>query len=355
MQRILILSRYGRLGASSRLRFLQYLPYWERGGVRCEFSPFLSDDLLSRKYAVGRYGLRDLLLAYAERILILLKRREFDLVLIEKEALPWLPSSIEAALLSGVPYAIDFDDAIFHNYDRHPLRLVRSLFGKRIDNLMGKASLIVAGNQYLASRALTAGAKVIEKIPTVIDLDRYVVQSRNQNEVKRIVWIGSPSTAKYLKILEEPLRRLALKQKFIFRVIGAEIEMSGVDVEILPWNESTEVDLIRACDMGVMPLMDTPWEQGKCGYKLIQYMACGLPVVASPVGANLDIVHNGKNGYLASTSDEWYDAFESLMSSDPLSQVMGKAGRKDVEDKYCVQRTASIYLQALISAARNKN
>jgi len=159
-------------------------------------------------------------------------------------------------------------------------------------------------------------------------------------ELPRIVWIGSPSTVRYLQLLHNPLQDLAKLQPFVFRIIGGgAVAIPGVQVEVMPWAENTEVENITTCDVGVMPLVDSPWEQGKCGYKLIQYMACGLPVVASGVGVNPEIVQQGVNGFLANTSDEWVAALYKLLTDKSLSCQMGLAGRLRVESQYCLQVT----------------
>jgi len=280
------------------------------------------------------------------------ERKQFDLLWIEKEALPWWPLWIEQAMLSSTPYVLDFDDAVFHHYDQHRFSLVRRAFGKRIDRLMSHAALVVCGNDYLASRALKAGAPWVEQLPTVIDLERYLLRERSSSDLLRIVWIGSPSTVKYLDLLREPLRLLAQKMPFVLRVIGGDFKLDGVQVECLPWSEATEVDAIQACDVGVMPLMHTPWELGKCGYKLIQYMACGLPVVASPVGVNNVIVDQGKTGFLACDTSDWLESLSELLINPVLRFAMGQSGRQRVEEQYCLQITASRLVQWLQTAPK---
>ena len=112
-----------------------------------------------------------------------------------------------------------------------------------------------------------------------------------------------------------------------------------VNTEYIPWTEATEVDSISRGYIGVMPLLDTPWERGKCGYKLIQYMACGLPVVATPVGTNCELVENGFNGFFANTCEDWASALEHLLTQPDLRVRMGVAGRALFEQKYCIQVT----------------
>lgn len=343
--KVLALTKYGRLGASSRMRSLQYLPWLERADLQITVRPLLSDELLQARYKKGGYGL-SLLRAYADRFHALMKRRQFDIVWIEKEALPWLPLWLERALLRGVPYVLDYDDAIFHLYDQHANPLIRKFFGRRLDGLMEKAALVIGGNHYLTQRAVEAGAARVELVPTVIDLLRYPPNSAVlgeqllKSDLPRIVWIGSPSTVRYLKIIHEALQALAMRQPFVLRVIGGgAVDLPGVQVEIISWTEATEVAKISDCQVGVMPLLDSTWERGKCGYKLVQYMACALPVVASRVGVNSEIVMDGENGFLASSSGEWLEALGKLLQSARLRAQMGAAGRRKIEDEYCTQRT----------------
>jgi len=354
--RVLALPKYGCLGASSRLRILQYLPWLGAGGLEVTVQSLLDDAQLQRRYAHGHYDKPALLLAYAKRVKSMLNRRNFDLVWIEKEALQWWPLWAELALLRGVPYVLDYDDAVFHHYDMHRLAVVRKLYGRRLDGLMAKATLVVAGNQYLAQRARDAGAAWVEELPTVIDLERYpkacVAKASLADGLPRVVWIGSPSTVHYLQQIAEPLQALAARRPFVLRVIGGgAIDLPGVQVEVLAWTEATEVASIQAADVGVMPLKDTPWEQGKCGYKLIQYMACGLPVVGSAVGANHDIVVHGTTGFLANTPQDWLAGLETLLTDAALRQHMGRACRARVEDFYCIQQTGPRMVDLLKKAA----
>ena len=360
--KVLVLTKYDRLGASSRMRSLQYLPWFEQAGLQVTVQPLLSDEFLSHRYQQGTYDVWSLLNAYATRLRALMARRQFDVVWIEKEALPWCPLWLELALLCGVPYVLDYDDAIFHNYDQHANSWVRRLFGRRLDGLMARASLVVGGNHYLAQRARIAGAPWVEVVPTVINLMRYpyaletsataLAASPFADGLPRIVWIGSPSTVRYLQLIREPLQALAARQPFVLRVIGGgAVDLSGVQVEVVAWVEATEVENISACQVGVMPLLDSVWERGKCGYKLIQYMACGLPVVASAVGVNPEIVHHGENGFVANTADEWVTSLGKLLQSSSLRQQMGAAGRNRVEKEYCIQKTGFRTAQLLRLAA----
>lgn len=340
--RLLILSKYDSLGASSRLRSLQYIPYLREAGIHVDISALFSNTMLKRRYLTRNYRLQDLLGSYLRRFLALLQAKNYDLVLIEKEAFPWLPHWIESFLLRKSRYVLDFDDAQFHRYDDHYSRLIRYVYSAKIDRLIAKSHLVIAGNKYISARCKSASARWIEIIPTVVDLDRYVPkQIYSGQKVLRIVWIGTPETVKFLNFLSGPLTELAKRNSFTLRVIGAgKIVMPGVPIELLPWSADTECSMISNCDIGIMPLPDTPWERGKCAYKLIQYMACGLPVVASPVGANCDVVINDKTGLFATSDMDWIEKLEQLLSNPELRQRLGEAGRLRVESNYCLRETA---------------
>ena len=350
--KILALTRYGRLGASSRMRFLQYFPWLQQAGFELTVAPLLSDVVLATRYKQGSYGLQPLFRAFADRLRCMLACHQFDVVWIEKEALPWFPVWIEKWLMRSTPYVLDFDDAIFHNYDLHRSAWVRRVYGRRIDSLMEGARLVIAGNRYLAGRATSAGARWVEVVPTVVDLARYPAKQAYSVGTKlRIVWIGSPSTAQYLLELGAPLGTLAKRLPFVLRVIGSGvITVPGVDVEVVTWSADTEAAEIAECDVGIMPLRDTPWEQGKCAYKLIQYMACGLPTVASPIGANCDVVIAGETGFFADNAEAWINNLELLLCDAALRQCFGQAGRARVEAQYCLRQAAPRLVQVLAAA-----
>ena len=163
-------------------------------------------------------------------------------------------------------------------------------------------------------------------------------------------WIGSPSTAPYLQQLVVPLQQLARERPVRLLVVGgAAPSIAGVEVIEQPWSLEQEVLLIQQFDVGLMPLPDTPWTRGKCAYKLIQCMACGIPVVASRVGANVEAVP-AECGLLADSSGEWLAAFRRLASDAELRQRIGAAGRHWVEQRYSL-RSAWPVLTGVIQRA----
>lgn len=352
---VLLLSRYGNLGASSRIRSYQYLPYLREQGIEVTLTPLLLDDYLRDRYAGKRPGPISILAAYLRRIGALIRRKKFDLLWIEYELFPWLPGCLESLLLSrATPYLVDYDDAIFHRYDRHPNPLVRRMLGHKIDAVMRHASTVVVGNGYLRDHAIKAGAQRVEILPTSIDLARYSSPTAAQNELFTIGWIGSPATTRYLHQVHDALAEVCMHEQAKVVLVGAsELGWQDVPHAIRPWLEGTEVAEVSGFDVGIMPLENSPWERGKCGYKLIQYMACGKPVVASSVGINTRIVEHGINGYLAETTRDWVQALTTLMTDADLRQKMGAAGRAKVERDYAVQVNAP-RLAAMLRAAAGK-
>lgn len=336
----LMLTRYERSGASSRLRMIQYGDAFRLEGMQHSCAPFFDQTYLERLYS-GQSTRGSIFGAYTRRGSQLRQAVQADLLWLEKEALPWLPWVIEHALIpTGIPLVVDYDDAVFHRYDMHRSSAVRRLLGGKLDRLMSSAALITAGNRYLADRAKAAGARRIEIVPTVVDLSAYTIKPETvPTRPPSIGWIGTPSTwTEYMAPLMPLLTQVAEAHGARIAVVGAgRAAAAHPFLDNLQWAEDSEVTRIQAMDIGIMPLTDTPWARGKCGYKLIQYMACGLPVIASPVGVNAEIVEHGVNGFLASSDAEWAEALRTLISDPTLRARMGKEGRRKVEKNYSLQ------------------
>lgn len=339
--KLLILSRYDRQGASSRVRFAQYWPYLEGVGFDVDLQSFFDENYLPALYANRGTG-ASIPRAYLQRLGVLVHaRKDVDMIWLEKEAFPWVPGALERWLFpSGVPLVSDFDDAVYHRYDMHPRALVRRSLGQKYVDVMKRSACVFAGNRYLADYAASAAAPAVEIIPTVVNTQEYRVRSETQSETAPVIgWIGTPSTWRecvepYLAVL----RAVADTEAARINAVGARMDPDTQGaIRFLPWTEESEIDQIQSMDIGIMPLPDTPWMRGKCGYKLIQYMACGLPVVASPVGVNTEIVEHGVNGFLAETPQEWSDALKTLIHDPVLRKRMGAAGRKRVEASYSLQ------------------
>lgn len=349
-----LLTRYDRRGASSRLRLLQFIPHLEQSGFSVSTDCLFDASYLDALYA-GQRDLGAILRAYRSRLAALKSARDADLIWLEKEALPWVPAALERRLFpSHVPVVTDFDDAVFHRYDSHSNPLVRWLLGRKIAHVMAQSALVLAGNDYLGAYAETSGAMQVEIVPTVVDATAYDGRPKPAAAQPTVGWIGTPGTwrecvAPFLHDILDTLR--PLQSRLLAVGAGAQAAHDST-IGVRDWSEDREAADIRDMDIGIMPLPDTPWMRGKCGYKLIQYMACGLPVVASPVGVNGEIVTHGETGFLASTSAEWRSALQTLINDPELRLRMGQAGRRRVERDYSMQVHGPRVARLLADVAR---
>ena len=327
-RQLLMLSRYGRLGASSRQRlFLFSRPLQECGFSLCEHQ-FLSDDYLRGVYQ-GRPTRRlDIVWRYANRMLALCRSSHSDILWIEKELLPWIPAWVEHLLVGRRAFIADFDDGWHLKYNAADAPWYVRLMKGKLEAIARRADIVFVANRELLRWAQEAGAKDALLVPTIVNIDEYLPVEEPDGPFT-IGWIGTPLNVRYLERVVEPLRRLSDCGARLL-LIGAPPDFAppGITIEAVPWCEETEAEQIARCHVGIMPLDGSPWDRFKSSYKLIQYMAAGRAVVASPVGANLDIVKQGETGFLANGDDEWFAALAGLKDSPELRMRLGSAGRE---------------------------
>jgi glycosyltransferase involved in cell wall biosynthesis len=353
--KVVAFTKYDREAASTRQRVLQYLPHLAHAGIQVEVYPLL-DDAYVRSLASGTAASKiSIAAAYLRRLRQLRQLQSFDLIWVYAELFPWLPASFERlAFRSGKPLVYDFDDAFFHPYDDHPNQLVRRALGGKLKPLIRIAAAVCAGNDYLKDYAARAGARAIV-LPTVVDIDHYVPATNRPDRPLTIGWIGSPSTWGFVRPLLPLLAELCRDWGLRFSSVGAGAAAEADRFEGLtftPWSEATEIAAVKAMDIGIMPLPDEPWASGKSGYKLVQYMACGLPVVASPVGVNSTIVQDGVTGLLATDPGQWRAALTRLIDDAALRGSMGQAGRARVVEAYSLQVHAPRLIEVMRGASR---
>lgn len=313
----------------------QFAPHLEAAGATIEFLPFFDEHYLEGYFDEGRKRAADVLAAYRRRLAAIGRVRGADLVWVEKEVFPFLPGPAERAFgMLGAPYVVDYDDAIFHNYDLSKSTLVRRLLGRKLDALLRDATLVTAGSDYLANYATAHGAPHVELIPTVVDLDRYPLVTAPDGGTMRVGWIGTPANAQYLRPFVAALNQLGQERPVTLVTVGAgDVPGLTIPQERHAWSEDSEARLLGQMHIGVMPLPDEPWERGKCAYKLIQYMAAGRPVIASPVGMNAQVV-TPDVGFLADDQTAWLAALR-IYSADPdRREAMGRASRRRVASHY---------------------
>jgi glycosyltransferase involved in cell wall biosynthesis len=351
--KVLFLTKYVRLGASSRYRTFQYFPYLEAEGIQCETSSLFADDYLVARYSVGRPRALGLLGPFYGRLRGMGNFRKFDLVVVEKELFPYLPAGIERWMLRKArAYSLDLDDALFHIYDQHSNPLVKHVLTDKFASLMKDAALVTVGNPYIEKYALNY-SRHVEVLPTVIDVSRYPLNPEPEGPFT-VGWIGTPHTSRYIKPIEKPLRRFFEKRKGRLLIIGADRDyvLDDVPTEVLPWKEDDEVSFLQRIHVGIMPLPDSPLQRGKSGLKLLQYMACGKPVIASPVGVNAEIVTKDV-GFLAASDNEWYERLVELADNPALRRELGRRGRLIVEAHYNLAKWAERYAHMLKAASED--
>jgi glycosyltransferase involved in cell wall biosynthesis len=341
---------------SQRYRIEQWEPLLRAAGVEITYEPFEDEELNAVLYRPGRLAdkLRLVTKALGRRLAGVRGARRFDAVYVLREAALLGPPVFERLLArAGVPFVFDFDDAVFERYVSPSNGYLSYLkFPGKTRTICRLAAHVTAGNEYLADYARQVNPRVTV-VPTTVDTGRYTVAPRAPNEVPVIGWTGSYSTVQHLDTLRPALRRLARRERFRLRVVGAPgYKIEGLDVEAMTWRPETEVEDLRPLDVGVMPLPDDRWSRGKCGMKALQYMGLGIPAVCSPVGVNSSIIRDGENGMLAATEDEWVEKLSRLLREPALRERLGRAGRATVEEHYSAAVQAPRVFGVLESVVR---
>jgi len=291
---------------------------------------------------------------------LLIFNKKYQLILIEYELFPFSPSVFEYLLKKrGIKYIVDYDDAIFHKYDEHKSNLVRFLFRKKIARVMKYAQTVIVGNSYLRDYAQKYNTHIL-LLPTVVVIEKYLEKSNNKNienvnTVFIIGWIGSKSTSPYLLNILPALEKFVKHNNAQCHFIGfdetllSKQELDQCHIKVIGWHESTEIHEMKQFDVGIMPLSNDNWSKGKCGFKLIQYMACKKPVIASPVGANKQIVKNGINGYLVETNEQWQEVLLKLYNNPSLRQEISENNMTEIKNNYNIHNNCEKYIQLIKS------
>lgn len=361
--RVLFLTQYGLLAASSRTRVFQYLPLLAQHGFRCRVLTILPDRAIggSQILVTQRHWRKLSYYAWASwrtaamGLLFWWLASRSDLLFIQKVILPaplrWL------LVRRRKPLLYDFDDAIFTTEVRGGSWLAR---WKQRRNAAGLPGMLRLAQAAVVENAYT-GAYAARFCPTVqitgpIDTAGHRPAATRPPRPEVVLgWIGSATTLPYLLAITAPLQRLCGRHPEVrLHIVGADqVVLDGVPVRLFPWQLDTEVAALQECDIGLMPLPDDPWTRGKGGYKLLQYMAVGLPVVASPVGINREMVRDGENGFLATTDGEWEDRLEELIADPARRRRLGQCGRELVTARYSLVCAADALAAAMRRAMQN--
>lgn len=357
--KVLALTGHPIEAAGARYRVLQFLPALRERGFEIEHHSFFSSQEWTNLYEAGAGVDRAMamLRGTARRAMQLARARSFDVLWVHIWLHPITFPPFDLALRAlEVPVVFDFDDAFYAPVGGFADRLRDRNWSIR---MMHRAHTVVAGSEHIRS-FVQQHAERVEVLPTAVDTDLFTPRdlSVEANERPVIGWVGSHSTASCLEQVYPALERLSRTHDFTLRIIGAGTQrpLDGVRVEWLPWRIENEVRNFRDLDIGLYPLHDTELARGKHGFKLNQYRAVGVPTVASRVGANPDLIVDGVDGFLASTTEEWHDALARLLTDVGLRRRVGLAARADVEReaslRSCVARLDEVLRRAQRATSR---
>ena len=295
--------------ASVRYRVLQYLPFLEQAGIRTTLVSWPTAGDEEPDYPVCWIQ---------KRLLGLGKVR---------------------ALARRHKLVFDFDDAIWTSEKGDWSLFTRLRTKARLASVLKHSAVVLAGNDYLADYARRYNGNVVV-VPTVVDTALYPARQHADTRVVTLGWVGHSVNFKYLAAVGDAIRRLAAVRPVRLLVVAdQDFRADGIEVENRRWTEATEIGHILEMDIGLMPLADDEWTRGKCGFKAIQYMAAGIPPVASPVGVNARIIDAGTDGCLATSQQEWFDALTLLCGDAGLRQRLGDAARRKIQSRYSLQGT----------------
>ncbi|MBI1976033.1 MAG: glycosyltransferase family 4 protein [Candidatus Omnitrophica bacterium] len=341
-------------GPNVRFRLECYLPYLKKEGIQYVVRSFSSGRFYGILYKRGYFWQKCFYTfwGYLKRFFHFWESLRYDVICVLREVTPLGPAVTPFLWrFFGKKVIFDFDDAIYLKNMNQVNRMVACLkFPSKTGDFARWSRRVIAGNQHLAKYARQYNPNV-SMIPTPIDTGYFLKEkenSRNREEIC-IGWAGSWTTLPHFYLVKEELKILTRRHPSVrVKIFGTRVaNIPGVPLEALDWSLESELAQLRGFDIGIMPLPDDEWSRGKCGFKLLMYMALGIPTVSSPVGVNTEIIKDGENGFLAASGEEWIKKLSLLIADPSLRQRIAAAGRKTVEEKYSVARWGPEFVKAL--------
>lgn len=356
---VLALAPYPEEAASTRFRIAQFIPLLGEQGIKCELKPFISAALFKQLYRKGRLGRNAIGLgrAAAARCFDLLAVGNWDVIFVQREAALVGPPFVER-LISGwfkKPIVLDLDDPLWVQYTSPVYGRLASRIRclDKTSELIQRAAHVVCGNSLIAEHVKAAGVRATV-LPTIVDTEKFSPGPQSHDgEPPTIGWIGTHTTLPYLEAIAPAIEELATRHRFKLKVVGGgrALDLRGVEMEELSWSLDREVDDFRSLDIGLYPLADDEWSRGKSGFKAVQYLCCGVPFVASPVGVVGEMARESGAALLASSHREWLAALDRLLGDAALRQAMGRAGRGFALSRYDLAAQAAQLGEILFAAA----
>jgi glycosyltransferase involved in cell wall biosynthesis len=336
-----------------RLKYEQYFDHWKKNGYEITVSSFMTIRMQKIVYRKGYFFEKVFwtFLGYVRRFFDLFRIRRYDIVYTFLWVTPFGPPFFES-LVNGLSRKLifDIDDLVYMKNEKADKWYSRLFKGRNKPiYLMKKADHIITCTPYLDEFARKFNANTTD-ISSTINTKSYQPINKYTNDKKiTLGWSGSHSTVRYLRILHSILKELRKEVDFKLIVMGdASFTLEGIDVEAYPWSEENEIPVLQKMDIGLYPLpLDEEWVYGKSGLKALQYMAMGLPVIATGIGANFRVIDDGKTGFLVTTPEEWLARLKILINDANLRREFGVNGRMKVENKYSIIANEQVYLGIL--------
>jgi len=361
--KVLGLASYPVEAAATRYRLQQFVAPLAERDISLTIHPFLDGRQFAQLYrrdALPRTAI-GLLVSALMRLTDLVRASRADVILVQREAMIFGPPFIEwlSARVLRRPMVLDLDDATYVSYTSPTYgRMGQALkWFSKTDDLIRWARIVTCGNRAIAEYVESKGA-IARIVPTVVDTEIFQPAAGAVTRTPVLGWIGTHSTFPYLESIFPVISELAKTHQFRLKVVGAgqeKVIVPGVEVENLPWSLEREVADFQSIDIGLYPidaaLYSGKWAAGKSGFKAIQYMAVGVPYVATPVGGSAEIGEVNQTHFFASSEKEWQAALATLLADSKLRRRMGAEARRHALEKYGLSAQADKLAAALREAA----
>lgn len=336
---------------SQRLKFEQYYTEFEKAGYAITLAPFINRGFWTIIYKEGYYFKKAIftIANYFRRYFLIPRINKYDVVYVHLWGTPlglpifeWLVCKLSKRVI------YDIDDLVYQGKPSPSNKIITFLkTGYKVNFLMEHASHVLVSTDKLMdyTKQFTQNVSLI---PATIDVKKYTHQKTENLDKVVIGWSGSHTTSNYLHLLDAVLKKLAQRRDVKIMVMGDKaFKAAGFDVELVEWAADKEMQNLQQFDIGLHPVPDEEWVYGKSGGKLVQYMAAGIPIIASAIGPNFKAIKDGYNGFLVSTDEEWMTKLELLITDTLLRKQMGENSKRYAIENFSVEANVGKYIAVL--------